>query len=312
MNKWLIVGILTVVLQTLPTGFAQAVASSPAVVELSGARGETVTTTIALSNTSEESETYYLSTLKFTAVDEQGTPGFVPYQVDHSGLAEWVRLPESSITVAPGATSALAIDIVIPADVASGTHTAAIIASQSELIEEADVILESQTATLLLLTVTGETNEVAQIVSFDVGGWSNRLPIEFAWTIQNQGNVFVKPFGYIRVYDWLGKEVASLPVNSAGGRVLPMTNREFAEVWERSDSVGTDFMSEVTNEWNNFGIGRYKAELELVYGETDQIIIAKTSFWIIPWHLILLAMIAGTVLLGATLLRDKIAEAISK
>jgi len=302
--------ITSFVLMNLSTVSAQAVAITPAVIELSGARGETVSTNIALSNISEQTETYYLSMLKFEPKDETGSPQFIPAEIDNEGLPEWVRFPERVVTISPSATSTISIDIAIPSDVESGSYFAAVVASESSAEIDSNVVVESMTATLLMLTIEGENEENLAIAEFTSSGTTNRLPIEFTYTVQNQGNVYLQPIGMIRVYDLLGKEVTAFPVNTAGGRILPMTNRVYEAEWTRNKIVGDGFMDEVTNEWKNFGLGRYKAELELTYGSDQTIVTQKTVFWIIPWHLFLIAMIFGSILLVATVLREKIAQAI--
>lgn len=288
---------------------AQAVAIAPAVIELEGERGQVLSFEIAVGNVADETETYYLSTLKFDAANETGSPNFIPYAVDHSGLAEWIRIPESQISIPPDNISTLIINLAIPADVPSGGYYAAIVASRSPDLIDANVMVQAQTAALVLLTITGESIEQAALLDFSGPGLVNRLPVDFEYRIQNQGNVHLKPTGSIRVYDLFGSEVASLNANQDGGRVLPSSTRAYQASWVQSESVGSGFWNELTNEWQNFGLGRYSAELELEY-TSGQILKAQTVFWIIPWRLIIVAILIMLILVSTTLVRHKIARKI--
>ncbi|MBU0531512.1 MAG: hypothetical protein ABIG32_01620 [Candidatus Uhrbacteria bacterium] len=287
----------------------QAMAIAPAVIELEGERGQVLSFEIAVGNLANETETYHLSTLKFEATSETGSPGFIPYEVDHSGLAEWIRIPESQISVPPDGISTLNINIAIPDDVPSGGYYAAIVASRSAGSIGANVIVQAQTAALVLLTVTGESTEQAALLDLTGPGSTNRLPADFAYRIQNQGNVHLQPTGSIKIYDLFGSEVASVNANPDGGRVLPGSTRSYQVIWSRSDSVGTGFFNEIANEWNNFGLGRYKAELELEY-TPGQILKMQTVFWIMPWRLICVSILVVLVLVLATSLRSKITRKI--
>jgi len=285
----------------------QAVAIAPAVIELEGERGQVLNFEIAVGNLANENETYYLSTLKFDAASESGSPNFIPYEVDHSGLPEWILLPEKTINVPPDGISSLIINIAIPNDVPSGGYYAAIVASRSPEQVDANVAVQAQTAALVLLTVTGESKEQAALLDFVGPGSTNRLPIDFEYRIQNQGNVHLTPSGYIKVYDIFGGETATINVNQDGGRVLPNSTRTYQATWIQSESVGSGFINELTNEWQNFGLGRYKAEFELEYAP-GQVLKAQTAFWIIPWRLITVSIMVMLILVFASLMRARIAQ----
>ncbi len=284
----------------------KAVAVAPVVAELSGARGQVIEHEVVLVNTSDQEETYYLSTLKFDASDEIGTPSFIPYEEDHSGLPDWISFFESEVTVPANDMTTTTATIAIPNDVMSGGHYAAIVASGSQNNEAAGVSVVVQTASLILLTVEGETVEQAALLDFVGPSWVNRLPVDFALRVQNQGNVHLQPTGTITIKSILGAEAAQLTVNLEEGKILPMSTRQFATQWSRAEVEAAGFWEEIKNEWQNLGLGRYTAELELVYSETSDPITTTLSFWVIPWHLGLVAVIVAFLMILISRIKIKI------
>ena len=274
-----------------------AMALAPAIIELEAQAGQVIEQEIGIANTSQETEIYYLSTLKFRAADEQGTPEFIPYDQDHSGLAEWIIFPESQIEVAAGQISTMIISIAVPNDAKAGGHYAAIVASVAPTTEQKNVNISTQVASLVLLNVQGSATIQAALLDFVGPAWINRLPALFQTRIQNQGDVHIKPQGTIVISDMFGAKMATLDLNLENGRILPSSTRQFDALWLRVISEQIGFFEEIKNEWNNFGFGRYTAELELDYGENSDPLTASLTFWIIPWHLGLIAVLIAVLML---------------
>ena len=274
-----------------------AMALAPAIIELEAQAGQVIEQEIGIANTSQETEIYYLSTLKFRAADEQGTPEFIPYDQDHSGLPEWIVFPENQIEVASGQVSTMIVSIAVPNEALAGGHYAVVVASVAPTTEQKNVNISTQVASLVLLNVQGSATVQAALLDFVGPAWINRLPALFQTRIQNQGDVHIKPQGTIVISDMFGAKMATLDLNLENGRILPSSTRQFDALWLRVISEQIGFFEEIKNEWNNFGFGRYTAELELDYGENSDPLTASLTFWIIPWHLGLIAVLIAVLML---------------
>ena len=290
--------LMIVVLSGLVVSSVSATGVVPAISELEGMPGETAVTEIYVINDSDQDKTFYLSTLKFTAAGESGVPQFIPYSEDRSGFPEWISFSTTVLELAPGENAAAQISVAIPTDAKAGGHYAAVVVNDSPVNTEG-VVVHSQVASLLLLDVTGQRTESAAILDFNVSKFNNRLPIEFEYRIQNQGDVHVTPSGTITVENVAGSEAAQVSVNSGGGRILPLSTRQYMDSWSRIVDLqtGKGFVEEIRNEWENFGLGRYTAELEIQYSDEQGLITATTTFWIIPWHLIIVAVTVTILML---------------
>ena len=302
---WSLIFICTFVIVGLQISFeAKALTVAPAIIEINSIPGQVVEQEIIIANTSFEDKVYELSTLKFEAGDEIGTPSFLSYQEDHSGLPEWIDFPQWQIVVPAGGVVATTASIAIPGSAKAGGYYAAIIVTDPTVTNFGEVGVNVQVASLVLLNVVGDVVEQAAILDFTTQDWTNRLPIDFQYRVQNQGNVHFKPQGTISVRNMLGGEVVQIDANPDQGNVLPMSTRQLKSQWSRTVSDELGFFGEVKNEWLNFALGRYGATIELSYSDTQDSVTATTSFWVFPWHLFLVA--AAVVVLMVLISRIKI------
>ena len=96
------------------------------------------------------------------------------------------------------------------------------------------------------------------------------------FSFENKGNVHLQPQGDIKIVNMWGQERGLIPVNkrSLFGKVVQDTIRKYTFTW--------------SGEWSLADIGRYTAIATLAYGEDQrQFVSSETSFWIIPWKVLL-------------------------
>ncbi len=288
--------ICAVVLLWMPCR-ALAFAVAPASLDLSGRRGETIKDTIAVINDGSAEQTFTLGTLKFVP-DETSTPKFIPFETDHSGLPEWIAFPIKTVTVPANTKVDVPFTVTIPDAVPSGTAYAAITvsAASSEVVATNGAAINAKMASLLFVTVQGETVEKLALLDFGAtnsGNTSLQLARWFNFRVQNQGNVVAVPSGTITLVDAIGRTLLSQPINSEQSRVLPMTTRSFAgSIGPIPSSFGDALRSEVAN----FAIGPVTAKLTVASG--SQTFSKTASYWTLPWHLLLTAAMAVVILLA--------------
>lgn len=272
----------------IPAQYALAFAVSPSTLETSGNRGETIQQKFNLVNTQDNDQTFYLDTIKFTAGDESGSPKFIPFEKDHSGLPEWLSFKNKAVTVPGRSWTEVNFTISIPADVASGGYYAAVTVSEtsSEVVADNGATLQAKTAILIFLTVNGETQEKAGLLDFSVTPttWTDQLAGNFIYRIQNQGNIHLTPTGTVIFKDIFGRTIAVVDANSKKSRTLPNTTRSFEDAFGKKEN---NFISAVKNEIATLAIGPIAANLEVVYGSNNQTLHATSTFWLIPWQLLL-------------------------
>ncbi len=276
---------------------ALAFAIAPATLDLSGQRGETIDGTIAVINNGSAEQTYYLGTLKFVPGEQSGTPSFIPFETDHSGLPEWIAFPVRTVAIPANTKVDVPFTVTIPQNVASGTVYGAITVSTSpsDVVAANGATIEAKMASLIFLTVEGETVDKLALLDFDAtnsGNTSLQLTRWFTFRVQNQGNVVAVPTGTVTLVDALGRTVLSQPINQEQSRVLPMTTRSFSGT---IGPVPTSFGDELRSDVANFAIGPVTATLTIASG--SKTLTKSSTYWTLPWHLLLTAAMAVVILL---------------
>lgn len=269
---------------------------SPAILEIEGQRGETVSSSITIINESSVDEEYFIGSMNFEAQDQSGAPEFIPYNIDHSGLPDWFSFQSDSFLVPARSYVEMPFEIVTPDDVAAGSYHSAITVSMtpSEVVEANGAVMQATIASLVFFTVVGETTESAALLSFTSetdDKLASTLPSDVQIKLQNQGNVYLSPYGAVSIKDIFGRTLAIKEVNQEEGRVLPLTTRIFLISFSEADS----FAEKVVDQAKMFSIGPLTVELDLRYSEDDQI---QSSFqmWYFPWQL-LSTVFGGIILL---------------
>jgi hypothetical protein len=279
---------------------SQATTVSPVKLELEAQKGQTLNQTIKLRNDAKDPVTYYLSAEQFIAADESGKPQFVGG--NKADLASWIKFNYDSITVLGGQTIEVPFTIAVPEFAGPGGHYAAIffnIAAPKSAATTSQVSLDNRAGVLVLLKVAGDIKESAELVEFKPADQIySSLPVDFSFRLKNTGNVHLKPQGTIIISDMFGLVVDKVAVNEAGSNILTDQIRKFDIFWTKNDQVkvAADFWGEFKQESANFALGKYTADLSLTYGTTGTLS-ATASFWVIPWHVILVYSAAGLITL---------------
>jgi hypothetical protein len=264
--------------------------------------GQTFRGTLQAFNEDAAAITVYPLVMNFEAdIEEQGTPQMYPANEDRlgQGLATWVTLDRSAITLAPGDRKELSYSITVPKGAQPGGHYGAIILSTKPPGQrEGSVGIDQQIASLLLVRVSGEVQEKGSIAEFgfvDAKVSYDHLPVDFFMRFENAGNTHLRPVGTLLIQDVFGREVATIRVNDALRSVLPLSIRRFEFGWSRTQEDASEW-SELTKEWKNFAIGKYTATLILNYGTTDQIVTDQRVFYVWPWRLMSLVGFGAVIL----------------
>ncbi len=245
------------------TPSSQAITVGPPKLEYSVDPGDTIKDELFLMNEGQELVTFYPVFEKFT--EENGQKVFLK---EESDLAAWVKT-DDSITLKPGEQRKIPFTIEIPQNASPGGHFAVIWWSTAPPVSEggAPVSIVTRAGILVLLRVSGDIKEEGRILSFSSGKkffWS--FPITFTTVFMNDSNVYVKPGGKITIKNIFGFTKTVVTVNKGALQILPQSRRVFDEKWELS----------------RFALGPYKAELNLVFGESQKKLSQTFWFWVFP------------------------------
>ena len=147
-------------------------------------------------------------------------------------------------------------------------------------------VITSRVGTLFYVNVSGPINEKASITRFTVPKFTEQGPVDFGGTIESMSDTHVNPKGTITISNPLNSKVAEISVDA--GNIFPETSRDFTSSWNQK-----------------WGWGRYKADLNLVYGTAGSIIAASAFFWLFPIRLVIYSLIALISILTIILVLNK-------
>ncbi len=256
---------------------------SPQLIEVTANPGdEPIVNTIRITNNSDLPVELLATPQNIVPTGEEG--GSVPTEDETSfSLAAWITVEPEAVSVAPNTTQDFTVTIAVPGNAEPGGHygTVTFETVPGDSTEGAGASVVQRLAPVILASVAGDIVEEGGIESFasTKSFWTNEKPILFETRLNNTGNVHYKPTGTITIKNMFGNEVTKIVVEERN--VLPDTIRKLETEW--SDP--------------GFAVGRYTAELDLVYGEDDNQIHAETTFIIFPWQTILPIAVVVIVLL---------------
>jgi hypothetical protein len=254
---------------------------SPTIFDMSANPGQEWTSSVRVINPNPNELTVFAEVVNFSPDGEAGQGRFLPLDdnSDGSTLAEWISVTSEEIVIPPEQTEEVPFTIQVPENAAPGGHFAAVlIGTRPPKGEQTQVATSQIVTTLLFLRVTGEVVESGSIRSFRAESTVFERPeVGFELRFENDGNVHILPQGEIEIFNMWGQTRGVIPINRSNlfGNVLPESVRKYRFTW--------------SGEWSIADIGRYTAIASLAYGEegTRQFASDETSFWIIPWRIVL-------------------------
>ena len=280
---------------------AAALTIVPPSLEFPADPGQKITTKVKLFNEESTPIAVFSSTANFTAKDEQGDPDFT-FQDTPTDLASWIQVGAGPFTLASGDRVEIPVTIQVPTNAEPGGHYASLFFGTDPSLKPENggqVSIRSLIGTLVILRVSGQVTEQASLKTFAVNGKTTTFshgPVNFDVRVQNSGNVHVRPSGSLLIKNMWGRTVATVPLNSTEGAVLPNSIRKFSVTWgEAAASKG--FFGQVAAEWHHFNLGMYSAELDGAYGSTKKSLSGSVTFLMFPWHLLLIEAIVVLILL---------------
>ena len=250
------------------------ISAIPPRVEINIKPGEVITTEIKVRNESKTEKQLSVSSEDFIVVDDMGTPLRIDTtdQKDNRwAAASWIQVSPSRLILKPGETKALTLTVIAPEGATPGGHYAMVLYNYNleTTLTQTGASIETKVGSLVYITVPGNINESAKVTHFSATpSFSEYGPIDFKTTINNLSDVHITPAGSINVYNMLG--IKTKQINLDNTNIFPFTSRDFTNTLEKK-----------------FMFGRYKAQLNAVYGHTGQLLTATQFFWVIPYKIII-------------------------
>lgn len=244
---------------------------------------------LTVTNQTPRSQDFTVRAIDFGSLDETGGVAFSGLTGDSLdatyGLARWLTLERTSLTLAPGQTDKIKATLVNQPDFGPGGHYAAILLSTSGNAQGGQVGINQTLSSLIFAIKTGGEKYAVdmQPVHLQKTWW--RLPSSVTLPIKNTGNVHTRPRGIVSLVNPMGKEVSRGIINQESGYVLPGQTRNFA----------VDLRSQA----HALLPGHYRLHTQYRYNSNAPFTTQDIAFWYIGWPAALLMGVVGALLVWA-------------
>lgn len=248
--------------------------------------GEKTQVQVRVRNTSAQAMPIVTSVQDFILSEDGETPMPVTDSVSNRwSLASWLTLAPTESVIQPKQTVGINILIEVPEDALPGGRYAMILhtpntQANTQESGESSSVVSQKVGTLLYLVVDGPINEDAFLRNLTFPKFSEYGPVPFTYEVENLSDIHIAPQTSIEIFNIFNQKVETIPV--ATKNVFPFTTRNFEGKW---DTI--------------WGFGPYTAKATMSFGSAGAIVIATTSFWLLP---IKIVIAAGVLLLTLLIL----------
>lgn len=232
--------------------------------ELFANPGEQLSEIIRVRNDSASPESLTVLVEDFTSTGEEGQVVLEEGQSDQLySLAKWIQTEATDIVIQPGEEKPFTFTINVPKNAEPGGHYASVLfQGGGGQVEGGGASVVQRVGNLILLRVSGNVTENAEIETFSAPTYSQTTPLNLSLRVKNNGNTHIQPKGTIIITDLFGKKVDELPLS--GQNVLPGVVRKMDTEWNKPNVLGY-----------------YTATLVSTYGQQNLPLTAATKFLVI-------------------------------
>ncbi len=179
-----------------------------------------------------------------------GSNDFVPLGSTPWSLGTWIKIKPEEFDIGSNQEQVVRFQVKAPSDAQGGYYGVIffeMFSPQTIKNEQATITIGVRIGTIILAEVTGTAVYEAKIVDLEAAKKDDNYQIQY--TIENSGNILVRPFGTAQILDTRGKVVAKIEVNPNKEGIFPQTSRKFTVDYNKP-----------------LGEGRYVVRIVLDYG----------------------------------------------
>lgn len=240
-----------------------------------GAKAEKV---LKITNNSAEATEFLANVQDFIVTDSKGSPELLPEGAmpdNKFAASTWATVLPDRFTIQPGQSTTTTLYLQVPADARPGGRyiSVAFRPQTAGAPEGSGAVINTVVASLVYLTVDGKITENAEVIRFGAPTFSEYGPITLSAEIKNLGDMHINPKASVEIKDLLGRKVYTYALDNLN--IFPGTTRVYKNTWE--------------HKWL---FGRFAASLSGYYGQNNLPITAVAYFWVIPYKLITIILLA--------------------
>jgi hypothetical protein len=244
-----------------------------------------------ITNNRETTQNINLSTADFNTLGESGGLVFVgtnPTDIQKKyGLAHWLRLDKTKVTIKPKQTVTIKTSVLNEADLTPGGHYGALLLSIGTESGQGQnkISLQPIASSLLFVTKLGGDTHKLELSSVDAKHNLLKLPSEVNLRFKNNGNTHLTPRGSVTLTAPDGKVIKRGIINESSNMILPESYR-----------IYTVSLNDIAS---SSMIGKYKLNVDFRFDGIDKYRGYQSSMFYVPMQLILaLILVILTIVFG--------------
>lgn len=249
----------------------------PGKTELTADPGQTIVKEITITNRISDNRVFRLTVDDITgSADGSSAVSLTDGERGPYSIKDYISFPEDTITLGLGERARIPVTITIPADAEPGGLYGSVLVS-TERVDDSQVQdvprspVIARIGSLFFVTINGaieNSGKTTGIKTLDGTWWYERGPVNLGITYENTGSVHLNPYGEVSVTNMFGEQVGFIELEP--WFVLPQSLRTRDIAWERE-----------------FLLGRYTVTAKINRGYDDVIDEVSTTFWVLPWKIVL-------------------------
>lgn len=287
------------------TSLSIGVAPTSRVLKLSP--GETYSDEIVYWNLSQEADTYRVFISGFQQIENQpGTAIILTEEEDALALysaSKWVTVSKEVLELEPNKNIKLQYTINVPEDVTDGEYNVEIfLISENAFQQQGTAAFTNLAAgTPILIQIGDEYVQNAELLRFVADKKVyEKINVDFLTTIKNLGETHITPTGEILIENIFRQEVARIQFNKNTQSLLRDNLGNYIDNWTQSGYISPN---------KAIAVGPMKARLMVTYRSFQPgfaVLASETSFWIIPWKIIIAILAAILLVIIIRITKKKI------
>jgi hypothetical protein len=285
---------------------ALSIGTAPTHEKLQLEPGETYEDNFTLWNLENSTTTYYVKVSSFRQIQNQpGSAIFLTEEEDAKNpysASDWVDVEKEVLELIPNRNVTVNYTITVPEELALGEYNAEIyfISEEAQKQEATATYSVLSSGIPILVTIGDEYAESAEILDF----YSTKKIYEkpsfttLVTYIQNLGDTHITPKGDIVLTNIFKQEVGRIIFNDKNQSILRDNSGIYESNWDLEKYI----------EEGKIALGPITAETIILYRRNNpgfSVLNATTTFWIIPWKLIILILTVIIVVYVAFKLKNK-------
>lgn len=210
----------------------------PARAEISVKPGEEKSGVITVLNYDETTSTRIKAYVQDLVYLPDGSNDFLTLGSTPWSLGGWIKIGPTEFDIPPGKQEAVRYIISVPKDAKGGRYGVVFFETITppSQVKEIGATVNVRLGTVLLVTVEGTKVVKARLTGMGTGE-DKEKGFGISWTVYNDSNILVRPFGQIKIIDSAKKEIAAIDANKDKSGVLPKTSRKFTTYYKDASKL---------------------------------------------------------------------------